>query len=382
MKKYVVVSIGIAIGVAVLLVAGGIFVLNPSEFSPVGERSTQWNSEGAGGVIELPFEVTDPGRPTSANGDYAGAPGRTLKGRVWRPAKAVGGGSPLVLYSHGFMSSHAEGEYLGRFLATHGYTTVAVDYPLTNGSAPGGPLVVDVINQPADVSFVLDQILARNATEGDELYQSIDPDRVVAVGLSLGGLTTELVAFHRQLADSRIKAAVSIAGPTSNLSRAFFETRSLPFLMLAGELDAIVPYAENALPVLQKVPDAILVTLKSASHTGFAAMAAGPFRFVNHPDEMVCGMLMENLANSGERSLFEEDPGAGIVASSDSRPCTMAIFKRAMRPPEQIVYMRLVVYSFLESVIGESASRRVESLDYLQRQLPLENPAVKVVAAD
>lgn len=371
----------VAVGVILVLVAGGVYMLTPAEFSPAGENSARWNSEGAAGVIELPFEVTDASRPTSANGDYPGAAGRELKGKIWRPAKAANEPSPLVLYSHGFMSSHAEGEYLGRFLATHGYTTVAVDYPLTNGSAPGGPLVVDVINQPADVSFMLDQLLARNETEGDVLYRTIDPDRIMAIGLSLGGLTTELVAFHRRLADSRIKAAVSIAGPTSNLTSYFFAGRTLPFLMLAGEFDAIVPYAENAVPVLQKVPDATLVTLTAASHTGFAAMAAGPFRFVNHPDEMICGMLMKNLANSGDRPLFEDDPAVGIVASSDSIPCSMTTFERAMRPSEQVAYMRLVVYSFLESVIGTTAARRAESLNYLQRQLTEENPSVKVMTA-
>ena len=43
----------------------------------------------------------------------------------------------------------------------------------------------------------------------------IDRDRIGAMGLSLGGLTTTLVAFHPTLGDPRIRAAVSIAGPSA-----------------------------------------------------------------------------------------------------------------------------------------------------------------------
>ncbi|XOV86876.1 MAG: alpha/beta hydrolase family protein [Pseudomonadota bacterium] len=371
----------IAAGAILVLVIAAVYVLRPAEFEPAGDESVRWSARGSHGVLDLPFVAIDEARPTAANGDYPGAPTRRLAGRIWSPDAPVPGASPIVLYSHGFMSSHAEGEYLGRFLASHGYTTVAVDYPLSNGSAPGGPLVVDVINQPEDLSFVLDQLLGRNATPGDVLYQTLDPDRVVAVGLSLGGLTTELAAFHPELGDSRIKAAVSIAGPTANLTRRFFEWRNLPFLMLAGELDAIVPYAENALPILQKAPGATLVTLEAASHTGFAAMAAGPFRFVNHPDEMVCGMLMQNLANGGERPLFLDDPEVGIVGRSDAVPCSMTTFERAMRPPEQIAYMRLVVFSFLESVLATSPARRTDAASFLHGQLQQENPKVRVVTS-
>ena len=365
-------------GLIVLLAAGAAFVLIAPTTNPDGEESARWFEEGQFKVVEMPFETKDLSRATSANGTFPGAPDRVLAGRIWRPENG-GSRSPLVLYSHGFMSSHAEGEYLGQFLATHGYVTVAVDYPLTNGSAPGGPLVVDVINQPADASFVLDTLLARNNLKDDALYQQIDPDRIAAVGLSLGGLTTELIAFHQRLGDNRIKVAASIAGPRANFTADFFQTRDLPFLMLAGELDAIVPYAENALPILQKAPDAILVSLASASHTGFAAMAAGPMRFVNHPDEMVCGMLMANLGNSGGRPMFETDAEAGIVSESNSVPCAMTDFARAMRPPEQLTYMRLVIFSFLESVIALTPERRAQAATFLKQQLPAENPAVNVM---
>ena len=47
----------------------------------------------------------------------------------------------------------------------------------------------------------------------------IDHDCVAAVGLSLGGLTSTLIAFHPTLRDPRVGVAVSIAGRGSGAQR-------------------------------------------------------------------------------------------------------------------------------------------------------------------
>ena len=46
-----------------------------------------------------------------------------------------------------------EGAHVGPHLASHGYIVIAANYPLTNLYTKGGPMVKDVINHPADVSF-------------------------------------------------------------------------------------------------------------------------------------------------------------------------------------------------------------------------------------
>jgi predicted dienelactone hydrolase len=367
-------------GVTLLLVVGAaVLVVMPPEHVPAGDQSAQWYADGLQGVIETVVEFEDSSRPTAAYNDYPGSDSRIMTGRMWQPESQAP--APLVVYSHGFMSSHSEGEYIGRFLATRGYITVAVDFPLTGASAPAGPLVTDVINQPQDLSFMLDQLLLRNSDQNDLLYGRIDPQRVAAVGLSLGGLTTELVAFHNHLRDERIRVAASIAGPTANMTGAFFTSRKLPFLMLAGSSDQIVPYAGNALPILDKAPGATLVTLEAASHSGFAAQAAGVFRFANHPDEWVCPSLVSNLENAGEQPLFQDDPEAGLVAQTGVLPCQTESFARAMRPAAQVALMRLVIFSFLESELADSDERRESAKHFLLKALPAENPEVKVVVS-
>lgn len=379
MKRILLILVSI---IGVLAIAAIFFFAFPPTPEPGGDASQAWADVGKSTVIEDDIRFIDESRPTQAYGTYDGDERRVLVGKVWRPEAASN--APLVIYSHGFMSSHAGGEDLGRFLASHGYIVAAVDYPLTHGGAPSGPLVTDFINQPVDASFLIDSLIQRSRNPEDALAGAIDVDRIAAVGLSLGGLTTQLLAFHPGIGDERIRAAISIAGPTANLTRRFFEHRRVPFVMIAGESDAIVTYAANAIPVLDKVPGAYLVTLDNASHTGFAAQAASFFRFTDHPDEVVCPMLLENLDNGGEQPLVVSDPSLGFDAEvdPDAVPCQNETFERAMRPHEQVMLTRLIVYAFLESHLANDPARRDSAGTFFTKQLAAENEAIRVQTAN
>ena len=206
-----------------LALGGGIywFVTIPAQSSPNGAQSLTRFHPGEFPVVSEDFEQVDQSRPMQANGDFPGRPSRELEVTLWRPAGLQRPG-PLLVYSHGFMSFRQEGLYLVRFLASHGYTVVAADFPLTTTFAPGGPMAGDVVNQPGDVSFLIDAVLTRNADPADALHGTIDPHRIAVAGVSLGGLTTTLVSFHHKLRDPRIGAAISIAGPGSMFTADFF----------------------------------------------------------------------------------------------------------------------------------------------------------------
>jgi len=366
--------------VLVVLAGAAWYVMTPPSPAPSGENSTALYRDGKLGIKEREFEVVDRSRPTARNGDFPGSPERKLAGSLWYPADRGEAPYPLLVYSHGFMSQHSEGAYLAEFMVPKGYVMVSVDYPLTNFSAPGGPNLRDVTNQPGDVAFVIDRLLARNADAGDELAGMIDPGRIGVTGLSLGGLTTILVAFHGDLRDPRIKAAAAIAGPSAAFGPGFYRTTNIPFMMVAGDADAIVPYAANAAPIPGKVDNSVLVTLADASHTGFAGIAAVLFRWVNNPDELGCEGLMSNLRQGGEarEPLFAANERLGIVDDSRSAPCQAETFPRAMRPARQQMLTRLAIYSFFESVFARDAAVRALMHDYLVSSLPAENPAVGI----
>ena len=364
---------------AVLLLAAAFVVFNPSLPTPAGETSSNLYQPGTLGLQREPLLLVDSSRTTNANGDFAGAPERSLEGYLWYPTDSSAGPYPLVIYSHGFMSSATEAEYLIEFLVRKGYVVAAVNYPLSNGSAPGGPTVNDVLNQPGDVSFIIDSLLARANDINDPLHAFIDPVRIAAVGLSLGGLTTQLAAFHRDVRDPRLLAAASIAGPAEFLQADFFNTSDTAFLMLAGSADAIIPYQPHAADLPERAAGSMLVTLENGTHVGFAGIATSMMRWFHHPDAQVCPMLLRGLENGAESTerMLSADASLGI-SDQLSQPCTMTEYPRAMRPGDQQMLTRLTIYAFLESNLALDSQRRQAMSDYLINVVARENTGITV----
>ncbi|HSC75448.1 MAG TPA: hypothetical protein VLB90_04330 [Pseudomonadales bacterium] len=362
----------------VLGTAGYWFAAVPATTTPAGAESQARFTPGPYKVITDGFKAIDETRKTQANNDFSGRDVRVLKGKVWRPEGLKTPG-PLLVYSHGFMSFHQEGAYLTRFLASHGYTVVAVDYPLTNFFAPGKPLISDVVNQPGDVSFLISTMLKRNADKNDALFNTIDPKKIAVAGVSLGGMTSTLVTFHRKVRDPRITAAISIAGPSTMFTKDFFTGTTVPFMMIAAAGDAILPFEKNAAPIPQKNPGSILVDLKNASHAGFAAPAATFMRFMANPDTVGCREVLKGLKNkTADAKEPEFIPGLdaaadGIDISDRSMPCAGEIPAKAMQAARQHMFTTLAAYSFLESVFADDAATRESAHQYLMTTLPAEN---------
>tara|TARA_R110002110_G_scaffold43803_2_gene135644 strand:- start:2358 stop:3506 length:1149 start_codon:yes stop_codon:yes gene_type:complete len=365
----IVLIVAAIVGVGVLVLVNG---KQPEPFPP-GSESASRLQMGPLEVVRLDHEFLDPTRPTAANGDYAGSEQRRLESTVWYPQDREYGPYPLLVYSHGFSSSRREAAYLNRHLASLGYVVVAADFPLTNMRAPGGPQVKDVVNQPADVSFLIDSLLQLSADADHSLYRQIDPERIGALGLSLGGLTTTLAGFHPELRDPRIRAAISIAGPTFVFTPPFYRHHSLPFLMLAGDIDALVPYAANAAPVPGQVPGGELVTLRAGSHTGFAGPAA-VMRWLHNPDVVGCWIVQRNAGDAMEEPWFDliAPPEMGLDYTAEPDLCTLDPLPAAMNTLRQQMITRVVVSSFFERQFSLSAPTRAAAARYLRQVLPAE----------
>lgn len=103
--------IKILLGLIAALALAAVYVLNPRLPAPEGEQSAAPYRPGPLGVASQPVELIDTSRPTKPNGDFEGSSARALNGFVWYPATQDQKPFPLVVYSHGFMSSVAEPEY-------------------------------------------------------------------------------------------------------------------------------------------------------------------------------------------------------------------------------------------------------------------------------
>jgi dienelactone hydrolase len=227
----------------------------------------------------------DSSRPTDSNGSYAGAPDRTLPVLIMYPATGTAGGVsqpdarparragpfPLIVFSHGFTASGpAYGEVLLRRIAAHGYVVAAPTFPLSNGKAPGGPKLMDYVNQPADVSFVIDRMLATNRHKG-ALHGLIQPSEIGAMGHSLGAITTLGVTYNSANADRRIKAAVPMSGIQFVFPGGTWTWPRVPLLLVHGDNDGTVPYAGSKKAYAEAKTPKFLLTLLGAPHTPFGA---------------------------------------------------------------------------------------------------------------
>lgn len=120
-------------------------------------------------------------------------------------AQAVPGLFPLVVHDHGGQPAGADFQRVAQLslheaMASHGFV-VAVALHAANPVA-----------RIRDLSLVIDILLARSATGGDLLGNSIDPDRIGVSGHSSGGGTavgaTGGWAINGLVGDARIKAMV------------------------------------------------------------------------------------------------------------------------------------------------------------------------------
>jgi predicted dienelactone hydrolase len=200
-------------------------------------------------------------RPTDENGTAPGKPDRTLETVVFYPAEGPPGGDPvkdatarseggpfpLVVFSHGFTAHGDVYRNLVRWWAAAGYVVAAPTFPLTSGRSPGGPKLADYRNQPADVSFVLDEMLRINRDPAHPLGGTMDASRIGVAGHSLGGLTTFGVAFNECCVDKRIKAAIPMSGlrlPFGG-SKYFPTGVNTPVLIIHGDQDSTVPVTQG-----------------------------------------------------------------------------------------------------------------------------------------
>lgn len=345
------------------------------------------------------FRLIDRHRTTAAHNGDPEIMQRVLETSVWYPAQnrpfewlrpgprplaRQACRAPLVIYSHGFMSFRSNGAYLARYLASHGYIVAAANFPLTRFGTPGGPQFTDVINQPGDVSFIIDSLLGWSETTENRFAGCVDRKRIAAVGLSLGGLTTTLLTFHPEFRDPRIQAAVSIAGPVALLGRDFFSTAPIPFMMIAADIDAMVDYRQNAVQFRTWLPDATFVTLQGGSHTGFAGMAARLFRWVDNPDSVGCWAMRGTL----DDALDVPDDFMSRLRGNENEtltdveliPCRDPELPTALRPQHQQLLTKQAVFSFLQSQFHRDAEIRDEYKDILEQSLAQDNPELEVSA--
>jgi dienelactone hydrolase len=231
------VTFGLLLLVAGPLIASPPAVAGAASATPVGQTT---------------MNFVDTSRATPAWGGMPAKASRTLVTTIWYPAQrsgsaAASGGSryPLIVFAHGLGGSPQQYQQLLTAWAAAGYVVAAPLFPLSNNETPGGPDGGDIGNQPGDMSFVIDQVLKASAAPSGPLSGLVDPNEIGAAGHSNGGITTLGLVANSCCRDTRVKAAVVMAGTTEGLGSGAYELAQAPPLLVVQDVhDGLVPYAD------------------------------------------------------------------------------------------------------------------------------------------
>lgn len=200
---------------------------------------------------------------------------KNFRNMAVRDARVRDGEYPLVIFSHGNGGMRFQSTFWCDYIASHGYVVVSCDHTGNSAAtAIEGKLVAAgttkreqaAKDRPADVSFLIDRMIAFGGGEDSRFAGRIDVKNVAVAGHSFGGYTAGAVINT----DSRVKAIIPMTpvfGERSNYTT--------PLLLILGAEDKTIGLEGNqrALKYFEesKGPK-YLVNVKDAGHFSFSDM--------------------------------------------------------------------------------------------------------------
>lgn len=203
--------------------------------------------------------------------------------------------SPVVVFSHGLAGNSLTYRYLGKHLASHGYTVVAPKHVGSDTTAVLTKTPVFAFTQEelkhraADIKFTLDRL--EDGSLPEDVMDNIDLNHKALAGHSFGALTTQAVAGvvarddqgqQIPLTDERFDAFIAISPygdslPTEilGMDTQTYGNINKPVLFMNGEEDDLFtfgkgPMAHNAPFLGAGSKDKYQVIVDGADHASFA----------------------------------------------------------------------------------------------------------------
>jgi dienelactone hydrolase len=187
------------------------------------------------------------------------------------------GSFPLLVFAPGFMQCAAPYAPLLGAWASAGYVVAAVNFPRTDCRTGTAAYEPDVVNQPADMSYVITRLLALSGRTHGLLAGLLDPREVAVAGHSDGADTVASLAANACCADRRLAAAAVMAGAEwPAMSALYFTHRAPPMLLVQGSDDAFNPPSlSERLYRADPARARFYLYLPGATHTG-PSMGSSP----------------------------------------------------------------------------------------------------------
>lgn len=202
---------------------------------------------------------------------------------------------PLVILSHGLGGSYEECLPYARELASHGVAAFCFDFRNSGGMSDGEVTDMSVLTEVADLEEILKEA---------QQWEQIDPERIVLLGFSQGGLVSAITAAWHEEEIAGVVLYYPALIMAENLHEMFSSLDEVPdtfgfrwvragriyvedmwdfdvygevsqytkkVLLFHGDADTIVPLSSSE-RAMEVYPDAELIVMPGAAH-GFVGQA-------------------------------------------------------------------------------------------------------------
>ena len=308
--------------------------------------------------------------------------GHRIYGAAYVPDAA--GKKPLVIFSHELGNDHTSGERYAERLAEAGYAAYVFDFcggTVGGNKSDGSNSEMSVLTEASDLEAVL---------EASKSWDFVDPDRIVLLGGSMGGLVTTVIGSthqdeiagmilmypalsakadsgaERYRSEDEIPEDVSLFGGWLHVGKNFItDLWKVDFnkllssyqghmLLLHGDKDATVPisWSEEAKEI---IPDCEFYVIKNGGHEFFGQPFEDAMSYILPYLERQ--LNSENAESGGTETMLQMKIGdTGVTVNWEENASVEALKKLCQDGPLTI---QMSMYGGFEQVgsIGQSLPR-------------------------
>jgi poly(3-hydroxybutyrate) depolymerase len=256
-------------------------------------------------VASITVTFADTSRSTPATPSEPEDDQRVLVTTIRYPSDAIGP-RPLIVLAHGLNGHPHQLDELIDAWADAGFIVAAPRFPRTNLDADGRAILHDAAEYPGDLSFVISRVLAMSRSDTNGLHGLVDPTRIGAAGISLGGMAVYGLVSNTCCIDRRVDAALLMSAVHPAFPGGRYRRQSMPVMLIHGDADTGYRYSARTYPML--APPKWFITLRGGRH--------GP-PFEDAPDEHDEFVRATTIAFWQRYLDDDRDAGRRIVSAVD-----------------------------------------------------------------